>query len=177
MLPLSCTSSPAREDVSYPNFGGPKAPVVTQRRPNVVSKVFRLDTSTSHCRSVCGAYLFSPTPCVLWPPTFPCLLAPNTLTWAAFSLPLSCSGFPTRHDVSHPCSWGAKAPHCFVIELLFTAMAPHTPWSAQTHHPPFAPVSPRLLLCGSLSHSLPLSLSYPLSLSLSLSLLLSVPLP
>ena len=71
------------------------------------------------------------------------------------------------------------APRCFFIELLFTAMASHTAWSARTHHPPFAPVSPRLLLCGSLSHSLPLSLSYPLSLSLSLclSLLLSVPLP
>ena len=40
MLPLSCTCSPAREDVSYPNFGGTKAPVVTQRRPSVASKVF-----------------------------------------------------------------------------------------------------------------------------------------
>ena len=39
MLPLSCTCSLAREDVSYPNFGGAKAPVVTQRRPNVASKV------------------------------------------------------------------------------------------------------------------------------------------
>ena len=39
MLPLSCTCSTAREDVSYPNFGGTKAPVVTQRRPNVASKV------------------------------------------------------------------------------------------------------------------------------------------
>ena len=39
MLPLSCTCSPAREDVSYPKFGGTMAPVVTQRRPNVASKV------------------------------------------------------------------------------------------------------------------------------------------
>ena len=35
MLPLSCTCSLAREDVSYPNFGGAKAPVVAQRRLNV----------------------------------------------------------------------------------------------------------------------------------------------
>ena len=109
---------------------------------------------------------------MLWSPIFPCVLAPFTLTWAAFSLLSSCSGFPTRYDVSQPCSWGAKAPHCFFNELLFTAMAmaSHTPWSARTHHPPSAPVSPRVLLCGSLSHSLPLLLSYPLFPSLSPSL-------
>ena len=39
MLPLSCTCSLARENVSYPNFGGAKAPVVTQRRPIVATKV------------------------------------------------------------------------------------------------------------------------------------------
>ena len=61
------------------------------------------------------------------------------------------------------------APHCFTIKLLFTAMVSLTPWSARTHHPPLAPVSPRLLLCGSLSHSLPL-LSPALSLSFSPSL-------
>ena len=81
---------------------------------------------------MCGAYLFSTTPCVLWPPTLPCLLAPNTLTWAAFSLPLSCSGFPTQYDVSRPCSRGAMAPRCFTIKLPFTALASHTPWSART---------------------------------------------
>ena len=72
----------------------------------------------------------------------------------------------------------------------FTLVSSNTPWSARTHHPPFAPVSPGLLLCGSLFHSLPpilscspllylsccssLFLSHcglpPLSLSLSLSL-------
>ena len=38
MLPLSCTCSLAREDVSYPNFGGAKAPMVVQRRLNVSTK-------------------------------------------------------------------------------------------------------------------------------------------
>ena len=123
-------------------------------------------------------------------PTFACPLAPNTLTWAAFLLPLSGFGFATRNDVSRLCPRGAMAPRCFTIKLLCAAMASHTPWSARTHHPPFAPVSPRLLLCGSLSHSLPLSLSCPLSCPLSRSpslrsfsiaphslSLLSVPLP
>ena len=55
---------------------------------------------------------------------------------------------------------------------LYASMAAHTPWSAQTHNPPTVPVSPRLLLCGSLSPSLPLSLPCPLSLSLSFSLAL-----
>ena len=35
MLPLSCTCSLAREDVSYPDFGGAKA----QRRLNVSTKI------------------------------------------------------------------------------------------------------------------------------------------
>ena len=39
MLPLSCTCSLAREVVSYPNFGGAKAPMVAQRRLNVSTKV------------------------------------------------------------------------------------------------------------------------------------------
>ena len=39
MLPLLCTCSLAREDVSYPNFGGAKAPLVAQRRLNVSTKV------------------------------------------------------------------------------------------------------------------------------------------
>ena len=72
-----------------------------------------------------------------------------------------------------PVLGGAKASRCFTIKpftsilqwlstqavLLYAAMAAHTPWSARTHHPPTVPVSPRLLLCGSLSPSLPLSLS------------------
>ena len=52
MPPLSCPCSPAREDVSYPNFGGTKAPVVTQRRPNVASNVLaagHLDWSLLLC--------------------------------------------------------------------------------------------------------------------------------
>ena len=39
MLPLSCTCYLAREDVSYPIFGGAKAPTVVQRRLNVSAKV------------------------------------------------------------------------------------------------------------------------------------------
>ena len=39
MLPLSCTCSLAREDVSYPNFRGAKAPLVVQRRLNISTKV------------------------------------------------------------------------------------------------------------------------------------------
>ena len=130
------------------------------------------DTSTDHCCTVCGAYLFSTTPCVHKPPTFSCPLASKALTWAAFSRPLPCFGFPTRNDVSRLCSRGAMAPCYFTIILLCAALASHTPWSARTHHPPFAPVSPRLLLCGSLSYSLPLILSCSLSCApLSLSLL------
>ena len=52
MLPLSCTCSLARKDVSYPNFGGAKAPVLTQRRPNVATKVLaagHLNRSLLYC--------------------------------------------------------------------------------------------------------------------------------
>ena len=155
-------------------------------------KFWPSDTSTGHFCTVCGTYLFSTTPCVHRPPTFSCLPASNTLTCAAFSLPLSCFGLSTRNDVSRLCSRGDMAPRCFTIKLLCAAMASHTPWSDRTHQAPFAAVSPRLLLYGSLSHSLPLPLSCPLSCplsrstslrsfpiaphSLSLSLL-SVPLP
>ena len=69
------------------------------------------------------------------------------------------------------------APCYFTIKLLCAVLASHTPWSAQTHHPPFAPVSPRLLLSGSLSHFLPLILLCSLSCApLSLSLLSVSPL-
>ena len=61
-----------------------------------------LDASTD-ALLYCCAYLFSTTPCVRWPPTFPGQLAPTTLQWAEFSLPLSCSGFLTRNDVPCPC--------------------------------------------------------------------------
>ena len=133
--------------------------------------------STDRCCTVCGAYPFSTTPCVHKPPTFSCPLASNVLTWAAFSRPLSCFGFSTRNDVSRLCSRGAMAPCYVTIKLLCAVLASHTPWSAQTHHPPFAPVSPRLLLCGSLSHSLPPILSCSLSCApLSLSLLSVSPL-
>ena len=136
---------------------------------------FRLPgTSTYHCCTVCGVYLFSTTPCVHKPPTFSCPLASNTLTWAAISQPLSCFGFSTRNDVSRLCFRGAMAPCYFTIKLLCAAKASHTPRSARTHHPPIAPVSPRLLLCGSLSHSLPLTLSCPLFCPLSLSLSFSL---
>ena len=70
-------------------FGGAKA---SQR----CTKSFcGLTLQQVHCCTV-GAYLFSTTPCVRWPPTYPSQLAPTTLPWAALSLPLSCSGFLTR---------------------------------------------------------------------------------
>ena len=176
-MPLSCTCSLACEDVSYPNLWGAKAPLVV----STLQQKLRLpDTSTDRCCTVCGAYLFSTTPHVHKPPTISCPLPSNALTWAAFSRLLSCLGFSTHNDVSRLCSRGATAPCYFSIQLLCTALASHTPWLAQTHHPPFAPVSPRLLLCGFLSHSLPPILSCslscaPLSLSLSLSPLRSFP--
>ena len=140
-------------------------------------KVRLPDTSTLHCRTVCGACLFSTTPCVHKQPTLSCPLVFNALSWAAFSRPSPCFGFPTRNDMSRLCSRGAMAPCCFTIILLCVALASHTPWSAQTHHPPFAPVSPRLLLCGSLSHSLPLVLSCSLPCAPPSLSLLSVPVP
>ena len=36
---MSCTCSLTREDVSYPKFGGAKAPMVAQRRLNISRKV------------------------------------------------------------------------------------------------------------------------------------------
>ena len=73
-----------------------------------------------------------------------------------------------------PVLWGRKGIPMFHHQAfqLCASLAAHTPWSAQTHHPPTVPVSPRLLLCGSLSPFLPLSLPCPLSLSLSFSLAL-----
>ena len=101
----------------------------------------------------------------------PSLLTPSTLHSRG-----PCHAFSTRNDVSRLCSRGATAPCSFTIYLLCAALASHTPWSARTHHPPFAPVSPRLLLCGSLSHSLPPILSCSLSCTpLSLSPLRSFP--
>ena len=184
MLPLSCSCSLAREDVSYPNFGGAKVPLVAQRRPNAASKVLVAGHFNSSLL-YCGAYVFSTTPCVHRPPTYPCLLAPNTLTWAALSLPLSCSGFSTRNDVSRPCYGGAMAPRCFTIKLFFAAMASHTPGQLEPTTLPqrrlapvscsvcvSLPLSPSLSLLPSLSLSLSPSpsLCAPLSLSLSLSL-------
>ena len=51
-----------REDVSYPNLGGAKAPLVAQRRLNISTKV----PAAGHLnRSLLfGAYPFSTTPCV-----------------------------------------------------------------------------------------------------------------
>ena len=133
--------------------------------------------STDRCCTVCGAYHFSSTPCMRMLPTFSCLLASDILAWAALSQPQSCFGLSTRNDVSSLWLRGAMAPCSFTIWLFCAVSASHTPWSAQTLHPPFAPVSPRLLLCWSLSHSLPPILSCSLSCApLSLSLLSVAPL-
>ena len=59
-------------------------------------------------------------------------LAPTTLPWAALSLPLSCSGFLTRYDVSSPCSGGATASRCFTIKL-FSSIRPDQPHNIRMH--------------------------------------------
>ena len=70
-----------------------------------------------------------------------------------------------------PVLWGRKGVPMFHHQAfqLYASMAARTPWSTRTHHPPTVTVGPRLLLRGSLSPSLPLSLPYPLPLSLLLS--------
>ena len=126
---------------------------------------------------MCGAYLFSTTPCLHKPPTFSCPLASNALTWAAFSEPLPCFGFSTRNDLSRLCSGGAMAPCYFTNILLCAALASHTPWSARIHPPPLRRLAPDSCSVG-LSPTLSLSFSPPLSPaphSLSLSPLRSFP--
>ena len=133
--------------------------------------MFLLDASTG-ALLYCGAYLFSTTPCVRWPPTHPSQLAPTTLPWAALSLPVSCSGFLTRNDVSRPCSGGAKASRCFTFELFRSMLhwLPTHPGQLEPTTLPqcrLAPVS-----CSVGLSPPPPSLSCPLSLSLSFSLAL-----
>ena len=98
-----------------------------------------------------------------WPPTYPGQLAPTTLPRAALLLPLPCSGFLTRNDVSCPCSGGAKASRCFTIKL-FSSLLQWLP----THPDQLEPSTLPQCSAG-LSPPLSLSLS-PASLSLSPSL-------
>ena len=151
-------------------------------------KIFLLDASTG-ALLYCGAYEFSTTPCVHWPPTYPSPLAPTTLPWAALSLPLSYSGFLTPNDVTRPCSRGAKASRCCTIKF-FSSMLQRLPThpgqlesttlpqcrlapdscSAGLSPPLSPPLSPALSLSLSLSFSLallPLRPPPPVSLSLS----------
>ena len=140
-------------------------------------KIFLLDASTG-ALLYCGAYLFSTTPCVRWPPTHPSQLAPITLLWAALSLPLSCSGFLTRNDVSRPCSGGAKASRCFTFKLFRSLLhwLPTYPGQLEPTALPQCRLAPDSCSVG-LSPPLSLSLSLSHPLSLSLSLLLSGPPP
>ena len=134
--------------------------------------IFPLDASTG-ASLYCGAYLFSTTRCVRWPPTYPSQLAPTTLPWAALSLPLSCSGFLTRNDVSCVL-WGAKASRCFTSKLFSFLLhwLPTHPGQLEPTTLPQCRLAPdSCSVC--LSPPLSLSLSPALSLSLSLSLLLS----
>ena len=97
-----------------------------------------------------------------WPPTYPGQLAPTTLPWAVLLLPLSCSGFLARNDVSCPCSRGAKASRCFTIKL-FSSMLQWLP----THPGKVEPTT--LPRCWLVPDARSAGLSPPLSLSLSLS--------
>ena len=103
-----------------------------------------------------------------WPPTYPGQLAPTTLPRAALSLPLSCSGFLARNDVSCPCSGGAKESRCFTIKL-FSSMLPTHPGQLEPTTLPQCRLVPDSRSAG-LSPPLSLSLSPSLSLSLSPSL-------
>ena len=137
--------------------------------------MFLIDASTG-ALLYCGTYLLSTTPCVRWPPTHPSELAPTTLPWAALSLPLSCSDFPTRNDVSRPCSGGAKASRCFTFKLLRSMLhwLPTHPGQLEPTTLPQCRLAPDSCFVGLSS---PLSLSLSLLPSLSLSLLLSGPPP
>ena len=144
--------------MSYPNSWGAKAPLGAHWR---CTKSFC--GLTTDALLYCGAYLLSSTPCVRWPPIYPSQLAPTTLPWASLSLPLPCSGFLTRNDVSRPCSGGAKASRCFTIKLL-SSMLPRLP----THPGQLEPTT--LPRCRLAPFSCSVGLSPPLSLSLSPSL-------
>ena len=133
---------------------------------------FRLPvTSTDHCCTVCGAYLFSTTPCVhihAHAVRFSCPLTSSCLTWAALSQPQSCFGCSTRDDVSSLWLRGATTL-CFFISWLFgAAVASHLPWSARTHPGQLEPTTLPLRRLAPVSCSVGLSptLSLPFSLAL-----------
>ena len=115
-----------------------------------------------------------------WPPTYPGQLAPTNLPRAALLLPLLCSGFLARNDVSCPCSGGAKASRCFTIRLFSSMLQwlPTHPGQLKPTTLPHCRLVPDSRFAG-LSPPLTLSLSLlpSLCLSLSLSLLLSGPPP
>ena len=124
--------------------------------------------STIHCCFACGAYHFCSTPCMRMLPTHSCLLASVILTRAALSPPQFCFGCSTRDNVSSLWRYGTLLFHFLTAPcrrgVPFTLVSSNPPWSARTlvssnPPPPFAPVSPGLSLCGSLSYSLPLFLS------------------
>ena len=100
-------------------------------------------------------------------------LASITLTWAAFSQPLSCFGFSTRNNVTtcRACAPGAQWRP--VVSPLNCSVLPWRPIHPGQLEPTtlplrrLAPDSCSVGLSPTLSHSLPLSLSCPLSCPLS----------
>ena len=93
LQPLPCRSCPcqarsstcslAREDVLYPTLGA-QSRLWWRKGVSTFQQKLRLpDTSTVHCRTVCGACLFSTAPCVHKPPPLSCPLVFNALSWAA----------------------------------------------------------------------------------------------
>ena len=199
-MPLPCTLSLARKDVSLSCPRGAKAPVLVQRRLNTsalatLQLVLHLScVSTVHCLVVCGVYLFRSTPFLRMLSTCSCPLASSCLTRAALSQPQSCFGCSTRDDVSSLWLRGATAP-CFpLLDCSVMSWRPIYPGQLEPTTLPLrrlAPVSCSVGLSPTLSLPISLALScsispvaplcsfptvlYPLSLSFSLSLSLSSP--
>ena len=157
---------------------------MAQRRLNVAPKVL---VAGHFNRSLlyCGAYLFITTPCVHWPPTCPCRLAPNTLTGPHSRCPCHARAF------RRVTTCRARAPGAQwrpVVSPLNCSLLPWLPIHPGQLEPTTLPqhrlapdscsvgLSPTLSLSLSPAPPPPPSLSLSLSLSpLSLSLLLSVP--
>ena len=171
LLHLSCPCSLAREDVSYSNSEGAKASL------RFTTKPFCLTLQQVLC---CTVVLNCSVPLHVCAgrPHFQVSSHPPPSRGPHSRCPCRAPAFRhvmTCHARVTPVLWGRKGVPMFHHRAfqLFAAMAAHTTWSARTHHPPTVPVSPRLLLYGSLSPSLPLSLPCPHYPSLSLSLSLS----
>ena len=107
-----------------------------------------------HTMRAQAAHTFMPTR--FQRPRMGCILAALVMLFQHVTTCLACAPGAQRRPVLSPFI-------CSVLPWRPIHPGQLEPWSARTHHPPFAPVSPRLLLCGSLSHSLPPILSCSLS--------------